>query len=130
MMKRWQAVAALGAGLGFAAVVIGALGRHAFAGLPAQQASAVDIAQRYQLVHAVVLLVVAVWMRQSGTPQPALRWAAICLTLGTLVFCGSIYLLVAGAPRWLGPITPVGGVLLMAGWLSLVWAGVRGGNEK
>lgn len=124
-MSRWQATAALGAGFALVAVILGALGRHALAGLDASQASAYDTAQRYQLFHAITLLVLAVWMRQEARPKPALRLAGVLFVLGTICFSGSIYLLLAGAPRWLGPVTPVGGLLLMAGWLSLIWAAVR-----
>ncbi len=52
----------------------------------------------------------------------ASRAAAWCLALGVLVFSGTLYAMALGAPRWFGAITPIGGVLLIAGWLLLAWA--------
>jgi uncharacterized membrane protein YgdD (TMEM256/DUF423 family) len=73
---------------------------------------------QYQLVHAVAALVLAT-MGQRG---PA--WL---LLAGAAVFAGTLYLMAAGAPRWLGAVTPAGGAALIAGWLWLAWSGWRGG---
>ncbi len=47
---------------------------------------------------------------------------------GVLLFSGSLYVLALGGPRWLGPVTPLGGLAFIAGWLALLWAGVRSGS--
>ena len=47
------------------------------------------------------------------------------MALGTIVFSGSLYLMALGLPRWLGAITPVGGLLLIAGWLMLGWGALE-----
>ena len=49
-----------------------------------------------------------------------------CWTAGTVLFSGSLYLLALGGPRWLGPVTPLGGLALLAGWLLLALAALRG----
>ena len=50
---------------------------------------------------------------------------ALLLAAGTLVFCATLYLMALGAPRWLGAITPIGGSLMIAGWLVLAWRVAR-----
>lgn len=72
---------------------------------------------QYQLIHAVAALVA---MRIDA------RGPAWLFVAGGLVFAGSLYLMALGAPRWFGAITPIGGVLLIAGWLWLGWIGARG----
>lgn len=76
-----------------------------------------ETGSRYQMYHALALLAVA-WMasRQGGGAVQAAGW---CFALGVCVFSGSLYLLVLLDLRWLGAITPIGGVALLAGWLLL-----------
>ena len=112
--------ARLGALLGGLGVAAGAFGAHALrARLGPRDLEIFETAVRYQLVHALALFAVA-WgigcHRRLGT------LAGWLLLGGTLVFSGSLYLLVLTGQRWLGAVTPVGGVALIAGWGVLAWA--------
>lgn len=110
MASRFNFIAAL---LGFTGVAAGAFGAHALkATLVAREmTTAWDKAVLYQLVHAVVLLVVNLQPASRG-----LRAAAWCWIAGVIFFSGSLYGLALGGPRILGPITPLGGLALLAGW--------------
>ncbi len=77
-----------------------------------------ETAVLYQFFHALALLMVGVLaQRRAGR---ALKIAIYLFIIGTLLFSGSLYLLMLGAPAWLGPVTPIGGAALIAGWLSLL----------
>lgn len=100
-----------------AAIAIGfsAFGAHAAAN--AQAAEWLRTGGTYQLIHAVA--VVALVMNPSGgsaTSSPA--WV---LLTGSALFAATLYAMAFGAPRWLGAITPIGGALMIAGWLWLAW---------
>lgn len=117
--------AALGAISGLLAVTLGALGAHALADrLAADRLALFETAARYQMYHALALWAAA-WAttRYSGA---AALWAGWLFAAGTVVFCGTIYALALGAPRWLGAVTPVGGLAFMAGWAALLVAVARG----
>ena len=81
-----------------------------------------ETAARYHLFHAVALLGLAAWIRASATSprKSGLIWAARGWTLGVVLFSASLYWLALGGPRWLGPITPLGGIALMIGWLLII----------
>ena len=106
--------------LGFSGVVLGALGAHALkAQLTATgQAATWSTAVLYNLIHAVAILAVALHREDSGDSAGSrlLGAAAGCWTSGVVMFSGSLYALSLGGPHWLGPVTPFGGVLLLAGW--------------
>ena len=116
----------LAAGLfGLTGVALGAFGAHALREtlLERGMTTAWETAARYQLVHAVALFAAAAWQNTSqGTVQKRLNIASISWTVGMVLFSGSLYLLALGGPRWLGPITPFGGLALLAGWLGVVAA--------
>jgi len=104
--------------LGALGVILGALGAHALqARLGTEQLESWNTAVRYHLLHSVVLLALALFGAASGRPIQLPGWL---FSLGIALFSGSIYLLVLTGQRWLGPVTPVGGLFLVAGWLSLV----------
>jgi uncharacterized membrane protein YgdD (TMEM256/DUF423 family) len=106
--------------------VVGALGAHALrAVLDARQLSSLDTAVDYQLANALGLLAIGVLMRAGGDPRTLGRIAAV-LVAGVLCFSGGIYLMLAGAPRPVAFVTPVGGVLLIAGWAWFAWEMLRG----
>jgi uncharacterized membrane protein YgdD (TMEM256/DUF423 family) len=112
---------------GFTGVALGALGAHALAARLAERGMTANwsTAATYHLFHAVALLAAAAWLRGDTVGASRLVWAARCWSAGILLFSGSIYLLALGGPRWLGPVTPLGGVALMAGWacvLAAAWA--------
>lgn len=112
----WIAIAALSGAL---AVVAGAFGAHGLkARVAADQLAAWSTASGYHLLHSVVLLVLAIHAARSG-PSVALPFGLFLA--GIVLFSGSIYGLVLAPVRWLGPVTPLGGLCLVAGWLSLLW---------
>jgi len=114
-LNRWMAIAAL---LGALGVTLGALGAHGLqARLSAEQLASWDTAVRYHLLHSVALLALALFASQSGRSIQLPAWL---FSAGIALFSGSIYLLVLTGQRWLGPLTPLGGLCLIAGWLSLV----------
>ncbi|MBT8491765.1 MAG: DUF423 domain-containing protein [Deltaproteobacteria bacterium] len=103
--------------LGAVAVACGAFGAHALKSrLSPELLGSWNTAVLYHLVHAVVLLSVVLYCQQQGR-SPNLP--AALLTAGIVLFSGSIYVLVLTQFTWLGPVTPIGGFLLIAGWLSL-----------
>jgi uncharacterized membrane protein YgdD (TMEM256/DUF423 family) len=113
----WIRIAAL---LGATGVILGAFGAHALrARLEPAQLASWTTAVQYQLFHAVALLAIGSWIEASGRSPGPTPWL---FALGILLFSGSIYGLVLTPWRWLGPVTPIGGMLLIAGWLSLLWA--------
>jgi uncharacterized membrane protein YgdD (TMEM256/DUF423 family) len=108
---------------GFVAVLAGAFAAHGLRGtLPADALGWVQTGAHYQLVHAVALLAIAVWLR-FGAP-PAARHAWWSLNAGTLLFSVSLYAMALSGWRGLAWVTPVGGVLMLAGWVLLVRAGL------
>jgi uncharacterized membrane protein YgdD (TMEM256/DUF423 family) len=110
---------AIGALLVAIGIGIGALGSHALRNvLEPRQLESLHTAVQYQVFNALGLLLVGLLVR-TGTP--GLQWPAWALLAGIVLFSGGIYLMLAGAPRLLGFVTPLGGVLLIAGWLSLAW---------
>jgi uncharacterized membrane protein YgdD (TMEM256/DUF423 family) len=116
--------------LGLTGVALGAMGAHALKAPLAERGMAVawETAARYHLFHAVAALGAAAWMRPSaagsrqGMQLRWLRWATVSWCVGVGLFSGSLYWLALGGPRWLGPVTPLGGVALMLGWLAVAIA--------
>lgn len=103
-------VVVLAALSGATAVAAGAFGAHAAHG---EAAEWLKTGGQYQLMHAVAALVAV----RMGARGPA--W---CFVVGGAVFAGSLYLMALGMPRWLGAITPLGGVALIVGWVWLAWS--------
>ncbi len=119
-MLRWALIAA--AISGALAVVIGAVGAHALGNLSGNDARAVfDTAWRYHAFHtlavAIAALAPAIGIRRSACAVACSAWLA-----GLVIFSGSLYGLAITATPWLGTITPIGGVALIAGWLALAVA--------
>ncbi len=113
----------LAAVLGAVGVGLGAFGAHGLAPRLAAlgHVATWETAARYHLLHAVVLLVIGVWQQQRSN-QPNLSRAVWCFALGIGFFSGSLYALSLTGARWLGPVTPIGGVLFIIGWLLLARA--------
>ncbi|HEU4698740.1 MAG TPA: DUF423 domain-containing protein [Gemmatimonadales bacterium] len=111
---------ALGAVSAFLAVAAGAFGAHGLRARLAPELLAVfETAARYQMYHALALLAVA-WVAGRVGPASALpAWAGWLFVAGTVLFSGSLYLLTLTGTRWLGAVTPLGGVAFLAGWLCL-----------
>ncbi len=111
-----------GAVAGALSVAAGAFGAHALKARLAPELLAVfETAVRYQMVHALALLATG-WVSVAfpGRASALAGWAFLA---GTVLFSGSLYLLALGGVRAVGVVTPVGGLLLIAGWLFLAWAG-------
>ena len=103
--------------LGASAVMLGAFGAHALRStLGPQQLGWWQTATQYQLAHALALLVISI------LPLRRAPLAAGCIALGTIIFSGTLTLMALGLPHWLGALTPIGGVLLIAGWLVRGWS--------
>jgi uncharacterized membrane protein YgdD (TMEM256/DUF423 family) len=118
-------IAALSGCLG---VALGAFGAHALEARLAPDLLAVfETGVRYQLYHVVGLMAVA-WAHRLGG-HGATRAAGWLFVAGTVLFSGSLYVLALSGVRWLGAITPVGGVAFLAGWVSLAWAFWRLGGR-
>ncbi|HEX4881656.1 MAG TPA: DUF423 domain-containing protein [Porticoccaceae bacterium] len=131
--------------LGFSGVALGAFGAHGLRGLVAPEQLAVwRTAVEYQMFHALALLALAAAPAIDGHATGRLRCGSIAcgsfaggsfvsgsFVLGILLFSGSLYLLVLSGMAWLGAITPLGGLCLLAGWGSLAvhgwraWRGAR-----
>src|SRR3990170_4214956 len=111
-----RTIFALGALLAALAVAAGAFGAHALQPrIPTDRLATYETAVRYQLYHALALLVLA-WALERG-PSAGLQLGAWLLLAGIVVFSGTLYPLALGAPRWLGAVTPLGGLCLIGGWL-------------
>lgn len=118
----------LGAALMFIGVGAGAFGAHGLASYfekyPDLEAT-YDTAVHYHMVHGLALLAVA-WA-SSHWPGNWSTWAGYLFILGIVLFSGSLYLLVFTRLRWLGAVTPLGGVAFLAGWAFLFLAAWRAG---
>ena len=113
-----------GAVLAGTAVLAGAFGAHALKGsLTPAALAAFETAVRYQFFHALALLVVAGLLERPR--HAAVARAAWAFLIGIVLFSGSLYLLTLTPARWPGPVTPLGGLAFMAGWLMLGWELVR-----
>ncbi|MCA8955670.1 MAG: DUF423 domain-containing protein [Planctomycetes bacterium] len=108
-----------GAFLGALGVALGAFGAHGleqtFRASP-RAAEHWGTATEYTFYHALALVLCGLLAERGYRP----RIAAWCFAAGAVVFGGTLYLLALGCPRWLGAITPIGGTLLIAGWVALV----------
>jgi len=110
----------LGSILALSAVLLGAFGAHALK----QTLSAHDSIQtwetavRYQMWHALRLILLSLICERQVLP----KMLGPCFFIGTLLFSGSLYGLALDGPNWLGPITPLGGLSLIAGWALLAYS--------
>jgi uncharacterized membrane protein YgdD (TMEM256/DUF423 family) len=112
------AAGALSALLG---VALGAFGAHGLKRrLTPDMLAVFEVGVRYQLVHALGLIALGAALPQLA-PGPV-RWAGMLFVLGSVVFSGSLYLLSLSGRRWLGAVTPLGGLAMIVGWL---WIALR-----
>ncbi|MDR1503494.1 MAG: DUF423 domain-containing protein [Prevotella sp.] len=118
-----QTVLIIAAIYGMLSVILGAFGAHAFKDiLTPEKLISFETGVRYQMYHAIVLLVIGLALSFTS---PLEKWAAICIITGVLLFSFSIYFLSFAGHwginlRFLGPVTPIGGLFLIAGWLLLI----------
>jgi uncharacterized membrane protein YgdD (TMEM256/DUF423 family) len=108
-----------GAFFGFLGVAAGAFGGHALKERLAPDLLAIfEVGVRYQFYHALALLFVVFLM--SIHPSSFVIYAGYCFVVGTILFSGSLFLLVATGIKGFGAITPIGGTLMLVGWLFLI----------
>ena len=110
-----------GAIAAFIAVALGAFGAHTLrTKLTPDMLNIFEVGVRYQMYHALGLFAVA-WAI-TRWPEANLNAAGWAFIIGILIFSGSLYLLSVTGMRWLGAITPLGGIAFLAGWAILVWS--------
>lgn len=115
--------ATLGALFGGVAVALGAFAAHALRNrLEPRDLEIFETGVRYQMYHALALLAAA-WLLDKGISQAG--GAAWGFTAGILIFSGSLYVMVSTGQRWLGAVTPIGGVAFIVGWVLLMLAARR-----
>ena len=112
---------------GFAGVALGAFAAHGLrASLAPEMFAVFETAVRYQMYHAFALVAAAWgwarWQRREFTV------AGILFAAGIVLFSGSLYGLALSGPRWLGPVTPLGGLAFLGGWLALAIGALRSGK--
>ena len=114
----------LGAGLAGVAVALGAFGSHGLKGrVDAEALGWWQTGVQYLLPHAVAVMALGL------TGRPALRLPGLLLAGGSVVFAGTLAAMALGGPRWLGAVTPLGGLLMIAGWALLAWRGAAAAPE-
>ena len=106
------------------ATILGAFGAHALKAYVSQDKLQVyETAVRYHFIHALGLLGIGVLLRSLDVSL--LRWSAALVLVGIILFSGSLYLLTFGGPRFIGIVTPIGGLALIAGWVIFATTFVR-----
>ncbi len=117
---------AAGAALLALAVMLGAFGAHGLRGkLDAYSMGVYEKAVFYHFIHALGLLVVPMLARLDAIKPGQASLVCALLAAGILIFSGSLYLLAILGMRWLGAITPLGGLSFIAAWIMLAWALAR-----
>ncbi len=114
--------------LGALGVGIGAFGAHILkSSVTPEMLSIYETGVLYHLVHSVVLLVIAFALEGNllNSEKPLLQISFWSIFTGIIIFSGSLYLLVIINQRWLGAITPIGGVAFIVGWLILAFVGYK-----
>ncbi|MBB3061654.1 DUF423 domain-containing protein [Microbulbifer rhizosphaerae] len=115
----------LAAFLGGTGVVLGAFGAHGLRGKIAENLlEAYKTGVLYQMLHALALFGIALLIRHWGEKTSLLVSGGL-FALGVLLFSGSLYALAFGGPRWLGPVTPLGGLAMIGGWTALFVAALN-----
>ncbi len=122
MAKLYLLIAAL---LGGTGVILGAFGAHGLRGKVAENLlEAYKTGVHYQMIHALALFGIALLIQHWGGRTSLLVSGAL-FALGVLLFSGSLYGLTFGGPRWLGPVTPLGGLMMIGGWAALFVAALN-----
>lgn len=125
-MRIWLVSACV---IGFLSVAGGAFGAHALeSAIPSDRLEIFDTGTQYAQMHAVALLAVSVLgagVLGAGRPARPAHVAGAAFTLGTILFTGSLWTLAISGVRWLGAITPLGGLAFLVGWSALLIFSLR-----
>ena len=117
MSRNFVLVGAVFAALSVAA---GAFGAHSLkAIIPAEMLTVFETAARYQMYHALALLIIG--GMASHVSERDIRIAGWCFVGGIVLFSGSLYVVALTGTRWVGAMTPLGGAAFLAGWIALAW---------
>lgn len=112
----WLRITAVCGGL---AIVLGAFGAHALKDtLTEEMLTIFETGVKYHFYHALAMLGLVGYTKQDDIPK-SMKTILLCWLVGTLIFSGSLYILSISGIRWLGAITPIGGVLMIIGWFWL-----------
>jgi len=112
------------------AVVLGAFGAHVLKNaLTPEQMAIYETAVHYHVYHALGLLTVGL-LTVRLPAAASLRWAGLLMTIGLVLFSGTLYALSLSGIRWLGAIVPIGGMAFLGAWLALAVAVVRSGRGR
>jgi uncharacterized membrane protein YgdD (TMEM256/DUF423 family) len=123
--RLWRLCLVAGALLMVLGVALGAFGAHVLQSqLEPRRFASFQTGVQYHVMHAFGLLILGLVARTTGETA-RLRWSAWLMLAGIALFSGSIYLMTAGAPRWLGMVAPIGGVSFMTAWALLAWHALR-----
>ena len=116
MTRIFLAIASLLAGT---SVILGAFASHGLKGKLSESALAIwETGTKYQMYHALALILIAILLERSPNFLPLII-AGYAFIAGIAIFSGSLYVLSLSGIKWLGAITPLGGVAFIAGWISL-----------
>lgn len=122
----------LGAFFGACSVAAGAFGAHALREhLDAYHLQVWNTAAQYEMYHALALLLVAALVaREPQNESTSLKASVVCFATGIIIFSTTLYALALTGIKWLGAITPIGGLLLIVGWLCLIAYGTGRSRES
>ncbi len=105
---------------GMIAVILGAFGAHGLRGkITPELLATYQTGNQYQFYHTLALLIIAILLRLAPTNQWLIN-SGWLMTIGMLLFSGSLYVLALGGSHWLGPVTPLGGLCLIVAWACLL----------
>jgi uncharacterized membrane protein YgdD (TMEM256/DUF423 family) len=112
--------------LGLLGVAIGAFGAHALKSTLETngRVDTFELAVRYQFYHALALLFLALWL--GTNPGSLIGWSGLLWTGGVILFSGSLYVYALTNIKGFAMVTPIGGLLLLAGWVVLLMGAIRG----
>jgi uncharacterized membrane protein YgdD (TMEM256/DUF423 family) len=112
-----------GAVLAAIAVILGAFGAHALRGKIGYDLFDIfQTANQYMMIHATALIIYGLWNHSAIKDGLVVKpWPAICFFIGSIIFCGSLYTITFTGLRMFGAVTPVGGLLFIAGWLGFAY---------
>lgn len=114
-------IVALGSILAALAVILGAFGAHALRGKIGYDLFDIyQTANQYLMIHSMALVFYGIWRKTFAQDETKI-WPAICFLVGAVIFCGSLYTITFTGLRMFGAITPVGGLLFIAGWLGFAF---------